>query len=130
MGNWGSPEISRDRRARNVFEPELELTHIYDFGSSSETLIKVVGEREGRPTTPHPITLMARNLIPEARCIECGQPATWFCMECLYDTEDEGTLCDRHAHGHPHTNYGDPIPLVNSPRLGMCGYEGPADPPY
>ena len=26
--------------------------------------------------------------------------------------------------------YGDPISLVNSPRLGMCGYDGPAEPPY
>ena len=27
---------------------------------------------------------------------------------------------------HPHDQYGEPIPLVNSPRLGMCGYDGPA----
>jgi len=130
VGSWGSPEISMELCGQDVFEPELELTHIYDFGTSSETLIKVAGAREGCPTTPYPIALMARNLLPEAHCIECGQPATWFCMECLYETEEAGTLCDRHAHGHPHTNYGDPIPLVNSPRLGMCGYDGPADPPY
>lgn len=30
----------------------------------------------------------------------------------------------------PHDDYGEPIELVNSPRLGMCGYTGPADPPY
>jgi hypothetical protein len=22
------------------------------------------------------------------------------------------------------------LPVVNSPRLGMCGYTGPAEPPY
>ncbi|WP_127011414.1 hypothetical protein ACF3DV_03465 [Chlorogloeopsis fritschii PCC 9212] len=27
-------------------------------------------------------------------------------------------------------NYGEPIPLVNSPRLSLCGYDGPAEPPY
>jgi len=31
---------------------------------------------------------------------------------------------------HPHKNYGDPLPLMNSPRTGMCGYTGPATPPY
>jgi len=45
--------------------------------------------------------------------------------------EDEwGVLCDEHAKTHPHHDYGDPIELVNSPRIGMCGYTGPADPPY
>jgi hypothetical protein len=41
-----------------------------------------------------------------------------------------GTLCDAHAATHPHEDYGEPLALVNSPRSGMCGYEGPADPPY
>lgn len=99
-------------------------------GTSSETLIKAVGEREGNPLSPHPIFLMARNDEPEAHCIECGQPASWLCIECLYETEGPGTLCDEHAENHPHHNYGEPMPLLNSPRTGMCGYEGPAEPPY
>jgi hypothetical protein len=51
-------------------------------------------------------------------------------MECLIEEEVWGVLCSKHAKTHPHSDYGDPIPLVNSPRLGMCGYEGPAEPPY
>jgi hypothetical protein len=39
-------------------------------------------------------------------------------------------LCDEHAEDHPHDNYGEPIPLCNSPRMGQCGYDGPAEPPY
>jgi hypothetical protein len=31
---------------------------------------------------------------------------------------------------HPHESYGEPTLLVNSPRVGLCGYEGPAEPPY
>jgi hypothetical protein len=48
----------------------------------------------------------------------------------MYEDESAGTLCAAHIKRHPHKNYGDPIPLVNSPRLGMCGYTGPAEPPY
>lgn len=48
----------------------------------------------------------------------------------VYEHELSGFLCDHHAQDHPHDNYGDPMPLVNSPRVGMCGYEGPAEPPY
>ena len=77
-----------------------------------------------------PIFLMARNDPPEAQCVECGQPASWLCLECVYELEEPGTLCDEHARMHPHDNYGEPMPLVNSPRVGMCGYVGPADPPY
>jgi len=130
IGGWGGTEISKKHSASEVFEPGIELTHIYDFGTSSETLIKVVGLRKGKPTTFHPIALMARNLPPADQCIECGQPAAWLCVECLYEENRWGTLCDAHAQTHPHDNYGEPLPLVNSPRLGMCGYDGPAEPPY
>ena len=130
VGGWGSKEIPKRRTAEEVFQPGIKLTHIYDFGTSSETLIKVVGLRDGHPTTPHPMTLMARNLMPEAKCIDCGQPAEWLCMECVIEEEVWGTLCARHVEVHPHDNYDEPVQLVNSPRLGMCGYVGPAEPPY
>lgn len=129
-GGWQSREIAKKRRASEVFVPGVELTHIYDFGTSSETLIKVVGAREGKPTTSRAIALMARNLPPETQCLECKQPAAWLCIECLYEDDVWGALCDEHAQTHPHKNYGEPMPLVNSPRVGMCGYTGPAEPPY
>ena len=130
IGGWSGNEISKKRKIADAFKGEAALTHIYDFGTSSETLIKVSGTREGKPVTSRPIALMARNSMPEASCIECEQAASWFCEECMIEEEVWGTLCDEHKKTHPHDNYGDPIPLINSPRLGMCGYDGPADPPY
>ena len=130
IGGWAGDEIPMTRRAERVFAPELVLTHIYDFGTSSETLIKVVDVRQGKPLTSHPIFLMARNDQPQVSCTECDQPASWLCLECMYEFEEPGTLCDRHAQGHPHQDYGEPVPLANSPRVGMCGYTGPAEPPY
>ncbi len=130
IGGWEGAEIPVNRRVDRVLEPGVELTHIYDFGESSETLVKVAAVREGRPTTRHPIALMARNIPPEFQCIECERPASRLCVECSIEEEVWGTLCGRHIETHPHDSYGEPIPLVNSPRLGMCGYEGPAEPPY
>jgi dTDP-4-dehydrorhamnose reductase len=72
---------------------------------------------------------MARNAPPAAACQECGSPATRLCVECVYDGQ-RGTLCEPHAAIHPHDDYGGAMALVNSPRVGLCGYEGPADPPY
>ena len=130
VGGWDGNEIAMDTLAKQVFRPGIELIHIYDFGTSSETLIKVVAVRDGRPTTSSPLTLMARNHPPEVGCMLCDQSATWLCMECVYEHDDQGTLCDRHVRDHPHDDYGGSVPFVNSPRTGMCGYEGPAEAPY
>jgi hypothetical protein len=130
VGGWQGKEIPKNRSADEVFAPGVELTHIYDFGTSSLTLIKCAGTRKGKPITSRPIALMARNLMPECDCIKCKQPAAWLCMECLIEEDVWGTLCDEHKETHPHDNYGESVRLVNSPRLGMCGYAGPAEPPY
>ena len=130
FGGWGGEEIDMDTTIAQVFRRGGVLTHIYDFGTSSETLIKPMGAREGKPLTSHPIFLMARNEMPEQFCIECNKSAAWLCIECLIEEDTWGTLCGKHAETHPHREYGEPMPLVNSPRLGMCGYEGPAEPPY
>ncbi|MBI4783228.1 MAG: hypothetical protein HY785_18180 [Oscillatoriophycideae cyanobacterium NC_groundwater_1537_Pr4_S-0.65um_50_18] len=129
-GRGLAAEVSMRRKIDDVFQRSSELNHVYDFGTSSETQIKLVEVREGQPTTSHPIALMARNLMPEESCIECGETATHLCLECLMNDQTWGVLCDRHAETHPHDDYGDPVLLVNSPRLGMCGYDGPAEPPY
>ena len=130
FGGWGGQEISICRSISEVSEFNDEVTHIYDFGTESVSLIKIVGERQGKPITSHPITLLMRNIPPVYECQECGKPAAWLCMECIYEDEAMGTLCNTHVKKHPHDNYESPIRLVNSPRLGLCGYDGPAKPPY
>lgn len=130
IGRWTGEELDMEERIDKVFTRVKELTHIYDFGTSSETVISLIGTREGHPTTARPLALMVRNLMPETKCTECEQPATQLCMECLIEEQEWGALCDAHATNHPHDSYGEPFPLVNSPRVGMCGYDGPAEPPY
>jgi hypothetical protein len=130
IGGWRGTMVGMTRKANKVFEPGLVLRHLYDFGSTSETDIRVTAVRDGKPTTRHPIALLARNLMAEAICQECDQPARWLCQECFYEDEKPGLLCDQHVEGHPHESYGEPTELVNSPRVGLCGYDGPAEPPY
>jgi hypothetical protein len=130
VGGWGSDEIAKSRRVDAAFRGDVELTHIYDFGTSSETRIKVMGQRTGVVLNERPILLLARNVMPEAPCMTCGQPATHLCTECMIEDDTPGLLCAQHAATHPHKNYGEPVELVNSPRMGMCGYDGPAEPPY
>jgi hypothetical protein len=122
-------DIPMTTRIDRAFDVGTELTHIYDFGTSSETLVKAVDVRQGKPLTARPVYLMVRNTMPVVECTECDQTAQWLCMECVIETEESGLLCEKHFKKHPHKNYG-PLPVVNSPRMGMCGYDGPAKPPY
>ncbi|MCX6354113.1 MAG: hypothetical protein NTZ78_04310 [Candidatus Aureabacteria bacterium] len=130
IGGWKGEEIPKTQKVKALLGAGIELTHIYDFGTESVTLIKAASVREGAPTTSHPIALMARNMLPEMRCMKCKKPAIWLCMECVIEDERWGVLCDEHVKTHPHDNYGEAVRIVNSPRLGMCGYNGPAAPPY
>jgi hypothetical protein len=121
---------SMKARVDRIFQPGLEFGHEYDFGTTSEQRLKVVGERRGKPLTRHPIVLMGRNLTPTFPCMKCDGPATHICFECVSEHELTGLLCAVHARRHPHQEYGAPTALVNSPRNGLCGYTGPAEVPY
>lgn len=127
---WRGAKAGMSQPALKAFASRTQLTHIYDFGTTSETLVTLQSSRQGRPLSEHPIVLLARNTAPQPACQSCGEAATHLCMECLYEDQAEGTLCDAHVQSHEHHNYGEPMALVNSPRLGMCGYDGPAEPPY
>lgn len=129
-GDFFSDEISISKKIGEVFAKEPTLFHSYDFGSTTETIVEKISVREGKPLTKHPVFLMSRNEMPVIKCLECDGIATHICIECLYNSEKGWMYCDEHTEGHPCDEYGEPIPVVNSPRLGVCGYEGPAEPPY
>jgi hypothetical protein len=129
IGGWGGTDVGKARKADTIFQEGITLRHLYDYGTTSETDIRVLGARTGKMTSKYPITLLARNIQPEAICQVCGQPANSLCIECLYKGQT-GYLCEEHAVDHPHHDYGEPMGVYNSPRMGMCGYDGPAEPPY
>jgi len=128
QGPWGT-EIDMDQTLEQIAEPDMEMTHVYDFGSSTRTRIKVADVRRGKPLHEYPIYLMARNNLPEISCEECNKKAKW-----LYQDYDNpyGTvaLCDKHLSDYSEKNGEGVLEIVNSPRLGVCGYTGPAVPPY
>lgn len=126
MGGWGEDE-SMEIEVERVFMPKMKFEHEYDFGSTTRLKIQVMDQRPGKPTTAHPIALMARNHAPEVECMECEEPAVYLCQQCMY--YGDATVCEAHSEEH---ECGEEmlIGLVNSPRTGECGYDGPAEPPY
>ncbi len=93
-------------------------TYEYDFGSTTKLKIRMGSARSGMAKG---VRLLARNLPPKLLCGSCGKVATQICRDCLYD--GDGVFCDACLQAH---ECGDDLalPVVNSPRMGVCGYSG------
>jgi hypothetical protein len=115
------PPRSMSTKISSVMTPGLEFMHEYDFGSTTELAMRCVSERRG---TLKQIKVLARNNPLKYECISCGKPATAVCVQC--QEEGPGFLCETCAKNH---KCGEEmlLPVVNSPRMGVCGYTGKVD---
>jgi hypothetical protein len=103
-----------------VLHPTASLQYTYDFGSSTELLVRCVGALRTKLRKGE-IRIVARNEPPSYECSECGKPATQVCTECMW--QECGPYCDACLEDHPCGNE-MALPIVNSPRAGVCGYTG------
>lgn len=99
------------------------FTYEYDMGTTTELRLKVVAEREGVPP-PDDVRVLARNYAPFIPCAVCGERATWTEV-----WENYEPLCEKHARERDEWLERF-LPVVNSPRVGECGYEGPHNKAY
>mgnify|MGYP001588871793 CR=1 FL=1 len=116
-------EKSMRAKLADVLSLKTKCTYEYDFGTTTELTLRVVSEWEG-PLKTRPVELLARNTPPAFACESCEAPATQVCVECLWD--NAGFACDKCAPDH---ECGEDmlLPVVNSPRMGQCGYDGESD---
>jgi len=91
--------------------------HEYEFGSTTYLDGQVLAVREGF-VGKDKIRILARNNPYAFACENCGKKATGMCIEC------ENFVCDQCQDAH---ECGEEMILdvVNSPRMGVCGYGGP-----
>jgi hypothetical protein len=92
----------------------------YDFGSTTMLRLSVVEERAGR-IGRSAARLLARNTAPSWPCATCGQPASMVCSFCL-SQDDHAFACGLHLAEHGCGETAGFMPVVNSPRMGVCGY--------
>lgn len=107
---------------RRVISPGAEFIHEYDFGTTTVLELTTVSRYEaGLEEGGGPIQILARNSPPKIHCSICGKEATQLCVDCIY--EEKGWLCEECASSH---DCGEEmlLPVVNSPRVGQCGYCG------
>jgi hypothetical protein len=92
----------------------------YDFGSTTTLQILVSAQRIGR-LGRLATRVLARNVAPTWPCATCGQPATTVCSFCLFQ-DDPAFTCRLHKAEHACGDTDGFMPVVNSPRMGVCGY--------
>ncbi len=117
FASWDMPSKSMNKRLYSVLNVKDTFSYEYDFGSTTYLQGQILGVREGN-LGKNKIRILARNNPYVFACDHCGKPATGTCVEC------EEFVCDQCLESH---KCGEEMVLevVNSPRMGVCGYEGP-----
>lgn len=110
---------SMNVKLNEVLRPGMKFAYEYDFGTTTELSMKCVSEQAG--TAKGGIAVAARNNMPEYNCSVCKKPAKEICSQCVF--ERDALLCGACSKKH---ECGEEmlLPVVNSPRMGMCGYTG------
>ena len=123
----GYNDQSMQPKIDTVLSEGLEFSHTYDFGTSTDLWLKVVATRQGKlPTKRNTVKILARNHSPEITCSVCHErDAVWFSNERLWEDQSpficevcSGIEEDDEAYEN------SLLPVVNSPRMGECGFMG------
>jgi len=106
-------------KIKNILAKGMEFDYTYDFGSSTELVLKVIDIKPGKLDKKAKVQLLAANLFPESKCGLCKKPAKYTCPCC------GEKLCEACADEDECGGPDDILsPLTNSPRCGVCGYIG------
>ena len=117
--------VGMTKKAKDVFQKGIQLDYEYDFGSTTALTLTVIDTYPIKADTK--IVLLSRNEPLEIMCSICGKvPATQICTVCMYDAD--AMFCDKCAKKHAKEceDFDDyaALPVVNSPRMGICAYLG------
>lgn len=120
-------EIPKGRKVKAVLARNMKIDYEYDFGSTTALQLTVVEEYPVK--ADQGIVLLSRNEPSEILCETCDkEPATQICTVCM--GYEKSAFCKKCAKQHAKTcsDFSDyaAMPVVNSPRMGVCGYEGGA----
>jgi hypothetical protein len=118
-------KVSMKHLVKDVFEPQIKIYHDYDYGSTTRIFLK--GLMQYQLSIKQDIMLLSRNEPINFICSTCKQkPAVNICTTCSYDMY--AMFCESCSSKHEEdcedfADYGC-MPVVNSPRMGVCGYTG------
>jgi len=111
---------SMDIQIGKAIAPGLSFSHEYDFGSTTFLRLKCLSDRLGEILKK--IKIIARNEMPDFKCV-CGNKPESLCLDCFQEKGYGAMLCKKCEKEHE-CDEEMFLPIVNSPRMGVCGYSG------
>jgi hypothetical protein len=123
IGRWNE-ELRFSLKARRVFEKGTKIWYAYDFGSTTELDIRCISVHP--VATKESIRILSRNEPLDIPCDSCmKKPAEQLCT--VHGDGSDMFFCEACAEKHAKTcedaEYAM-LSVVNSPRMGVCAYEG------
>lgn len=118
-------KVKMSHAVEDVFQPRIKIYYDYDFGTTTRVLLKA--RKHYKLNLKEKIILLSRNEPLKIMCSSCKKvPAVNICSVCWY--EKDAFFCEycseKHAEVCEDFNEYARMPVVNSPRMGECGYEG------
>jgi len=114
-----------EQSTSNIFQPGMNIDYVYDYGSSTELVLKVISDIPGKISGKEKVKLVARNNELVFKCTRCKKEiATKICAVCIHEKDrNRASFCNNCVNLH---GCGEKmaLPIVNSPRSGECGYTG------
>lgn len=114
---YGPRARSMAAKAALVLRPGTTFTYEYDFGSTTTLRGRVLGHIAGGAAK---VAILARNDVILWPCEHCAGVATRICPYCgaVACASCPAPCSCAHSFKEEH------LPVVNSPRMGVCGYAG------
>ena len=118
-------KIKKTDLVQDIFTSKVKIKYDYDYGST--TRLDLIARNHYQLNEKKKLILLSRNEPLKILCSICKKKsATCFCVTCLWETEEY--FCDKCSEKHSEKcedfeDYAN-MPVVNSPRMGECGYTG------
>lgn len=116
-------EKENDIELGKVLTKGMTFTYEYDFGSTTELVLKVVGASQRHDVPLDVPIVLARNDPPAWVCADCGKSAVRVDAMTGYGACKDTVFCAACAKKRRKTGECYCLKLVNSPRTGVCAYE-------
>lgn len=138
----GEEEQDMEVELGEVLNVGDKFSYVYDFGSSTNLSLLVIAERDGVMLMPPDeeeaedeeldddesqisLVIMAHNEPPAFVCRLCGKPGAFVSSSEEFNDLESSVFCESCAQKQQYPD--ELLPMVNSPRVGVCGYTGDSD---
>ena len=112
------PGKSMNAKVIDVMKEGAAADYEYDMGTPTDLKVEIIGQVRLAPRREK-VLYLAQNYMPRYKCVRCGRRAELVARPGMEPIADS-VICARCS--REESEIGAYLPLLNSPRTGVCGY--------